>query len=75
MRRAELPPDSPAAAQLKRELQNAQAASPVPVTYTSLQPFRDGNDKPQQQNNVGTRSQSLSRAAFVTGKLEVSSNL
>ncbi|XP_052131431.1 serine/threonine-protein kinase N isoform X5 [Frankliniella occidentalis] len=73
MRRAELPPDSPAAAQLKRELQNAQAASPVPVTYTSLQPFRDGNmlDKPQQQNSIGTRSQSLSRAAFVTGKLEV----
>lgn len=74
MRRAELPPDSPAAAQLKRELQNAQAASPVPVTYTSLQPFRDGNvhDKPQQQSSLGTRSQSLSRAAFVTGKLEVS---
>ncbi|XP_034255126.1 serine/threonine-protein kinase N isoform X3 [Thrips palmi] len=72
MRRAELPPDSPAAAQLKRELQNAQAASPVPVTYTSLQPFRDGNmlDKPQHQS-TGTRSQSLSRAAFVTGKLEV----
>lgn len=76
MRRAELPPDSPAAAQLKRELQNAQAASPVPVTYTSLQPFRDGNmlDKPQHQS-IGTRSQSLSRAAFVTGKLEVLTSL
>lgn len=39
LRRQELPPDSGTAAQLKRELASVQSASPVPVTYTSLQPF------------------------------------
>nr|CAD7454855.1 unnamed protein product [Timema tahoe] len=44
LRRQELPSDSPAAVQLKHELQSAQAASPVPVVYTSLQPFRGQSD-------------------------------
>lgn len=65
IRRAELPPDSEAAAQLKTELQNVQAASPIPVQYTSLHPFRAGNQgKPSHYP-------SLSRCAAVTGKLEV----
>ncbi|XP_046679636.1 serine/threonine-protein kinase N isoform X1 [Homalodisca vitripennis] len=67
LRRQELPPDSAAAAQLKRELQSVQAASPVPytTTYTSLQPFRD-TAKP-----LNSSPSSLSRCAAVTGKLEV----
>nr|CAD7405659.1 unnamed protein product [Timema poppensis] len=44
LRRQELPSDCPAAVQLKHELQSAQAASPVPVVYTSLQPFRGQSD-------------------------------
>lgn len=65
LRRTELPPDSEAAAQLKTELQNVQAASPIPVQYTSLHPFRAGNQgKPSSHL-------SLSRCAAVTGKLEV----
>ncbi|KAL0280061.1 UNVERIFIED_CONTAM: hypothetical protein PYX00_001469 [Menopon gallinae] len=66
-RRQELPPDSPASAQLKRELQSVQASSPAPVTYTSLQPFR-GSDS--RQNNTPSHA-SFSRCASVTGKLEV----
>lgn len=65
LRRGDLPPDSEAAAQLKTELQNVQAASPVPVQYTSLHPFRAGNQG--KQSNFLT----LSRTAAVTGKLEV----
>lgn len=65
LRRGELPPDSEAAAQLKTELQNVQAASPIPVQYTSLHPFRAGiQGKPSSHL-------SLSRCAAVTGKLEV----
>lgn len=66
IRRHELPPDSPAAQQLKHELQNVQASSPVPVAYTSLQPFRVGMEgKPYHSIS------SLGRCAAVTGKLEV----
>lgn len=65
LRRGDLPPDSEAAAQLKTELQNVQAASPVPVQYTSLHPFR-ANTKGKTSNSL-----SLSRCAAVTGKLEV----
>lgn len=65
LRRQELPPDSAAAAQLKKELQSVQSASPVPVTYTSLQPFREST-KP-----LSSSPSSLSRCAAVTGKLEV----
>lgn len=65
-RRQELPPDSNVAQQLKYELQNVQASSPVPVMYTSLQPFRVGMEgKPYQTVS------SLGRCAAVTGKLEV----
>ncbi|KAF4531920.1 hypothetical protein B566_EDAN000949, partial [Ephemera danica] len=70
LRRQELPPDSPAAAQLKRELQSVQAASPVPVTYTSLQPFQGGSSD-QSCRLTSTHSPPLSRCAAVTGKLEV----
>ncbi|XP_046391146.1 uncharacterized protein LOC124159397 isoform X2 [Ischnura elegans] len=87
LRRQELPPDSPAAAQLKCELQNVQPASPVPVTYTSLQPFRNssgivGTGGPGEVTR-GSGSFSfpgigkvppvspLGRTAAVTGKLEV----
>lgn len=64
--RQELPPDSNAAQQLRRELQNVQASSPVPVAYTSLQPFRVGGEgKPYHSVS------SLGRCAAVTGKLEV----
>jgi hypothetical protein len=65
LRKSELPPDSEAAAQLKTELQNFQASSPIPVQYTSLHPFRSGNQG-KQTNNL-----SLNRCAAVTGKLEV----
>ncbi|KAL1130716.1 hypothetical protein AAG570_011957, partial [Ranatra chinensis] len=65
LRRQELPPDSATAAQLKHELQSVQASSPVPVTYTSLQPFRD-QTKPPSANPA-----SFARTASVTGKLEV----
>lgn len=65
LRRGDLPPDSEAAAQLKTELQNVQAASPVPVQYTSLHPFR-ANTKGKTSSSL-----SLSRCAAVTGKLEV----
>lgn len=72
LRRAELPPDSPAAAQLKRELQIVQAASPVPVTYTSLQPFTRGlGGQGDCSNQTSTSPSSFSRCAAVTGKLEV----
>lgn len=66
MRRLELPQDSPAAAQLKAELQNVQCSSPLPVQYTSLHPFR-GNNQGYQTNNQSL----LGRCASVTGKLEV----
>lgn len=69
LRRQELPPDSQAAAQLKRELQIVQASSPVPVTYVSLQPFRYGSNG--TANDARTTPSSLSRCAAVTGKLEV----
>ncbi|XP_028902232.2 serine/threonine-protein kinase N isoform X6 [Zeugodacus cucurbitae] len=68
LRRLELPVDSPAAHQLKSELQSVQqASSPIPVTYTSLQPFHGGllGGKPYQQVS------SLGRCASVSGKLEV----
>ncbi|XP_021695825.1 serine/threonine-protein kinase N isoform X2 [Aedes aegypti] len=65
LRRLELPQDSQAAIQLKAELQNVQASSPVPVQYTSLHPFRGtAQGKP-------AHSLSFSRCAAVTGKLEV----
>ncbi|XP_049811937.1 serine/threonine-protein kinase N isoform X1 [Schistocerca nitens] len=80
LRRQELPPDSPAAAQLKHELQTAQAASPVPVTYTSLQPLRPGpSPGPSLSQPMSPASPAASfssppsfgRCAAVTGKLEV----
>lgn len=65
LRRCELPANSEAAAQLKAELQNVQASSPIPVQYTSLHPFRAGaQGKPSHYL-------SLNRCAAVTGKLEV----
>nr|CAD7591292.1 unnamed protein product [Timema genevievae] len=68
LRRQELPSDSPAAVQLKHELQSAQAASPVPVVYTSLQPFRGQSDGSKTTTLFPS---SFSRCAAVTGKLEV----
>ncbi|XP_026842263.1 serine/threonine-protein kinase N isoform X9 [Drosophila persimilis] len=68
LRRQELPVDSPAAQQLKTELQIVQqSTSPVPVTYTSLQTGQGGllGGKPYQSVS------SLGRCASVTGKLEV----
>lgn len=66
MRRHDVPSDSNVGQQLKRELQSVQASSPIPVAYTSLQPFRVGIEgKPCQ--NVST----LGRCASITGKLEV----
>ncbi|XP_025996950.1 serine/threonine-protein kinase N isoform X2 [Solenopsis invicta] len=65
LRRQELPPDSGTAAQLKRELASVQSASPVPVTYTSLQPFRGPLE------GKATVPTSVSRCAAVTGQLEV----
>ncbi|RLU17578.1 hypothetical protein DMN91_009814 [Ooceraea biroi] len=65
LRRQELPPDSATAAQLKRELASVQSASPVPVTYTSLQPFRGPLE------GKATVPASVSRCAAVTGQLEV----
>lgn len=64
----ELPADSPASAQVRRELQCYQASSPVPVAYTSLQPFR-GSDS--RQNSTPSLSSYPNRCAAVTGKLEV----
>lgn len=66
-RRQELPPDSPASAQLKKELQSVQASSPGSITYTSLQPFRASDSR---QSNTPSHA-SFSRCASVTGKLEV----
>ncbi|XP_014613061.1 PREDICTED: serine/threonine-protein kinase N isoform X1 [Polistes canadensis] len=65
LRRQELPPDSGTAAQLKRELASVQSASPVSVTYTSLQPFRGPLE------GRATVPASVSRCAAVTGQLEV----
>ncbi|KAK0177612.1 hypothetical protein PV328_001648 [Microctonus aethiopoides] len=65
LRRQELPPDSATAAQLKRELASIQSASPLPVTYTSLQPFRGPLE------GRATVPVSVSRCAAVTGQLEV----
>ncbi|XP_011690663.1 PREDICTED: serine/threonine-protein kinase N isoform X5 [Wasmannia auropunctata] len=65
LRRQELPADSGTAAQLKRELASVQSASPVPVTYTSLQPFRGPLE------GKATVPASVSRCAAVTGQLEV----
>lgn len=66
IRRLELPLDSAAAMQLKQELQFVQGSSPVPVTYTSLQPFRGINEgKPTYSQS------SFNRCASVSGKLEV----
>ncbi|XP_066250537.1 serine/threonine-protein kinase N isoform X3 [Euwallacea similis] len=68
-RKAELPADSPVAAQLKEELANANASvfSPMPVHYTSLQPFRVRSDSNRMHSASGT----ISRCAAVTGTLEV----
>lgn len=68
LRRLELPSDSPTAEQLRSELQSVQlASSPIPVSYTSLQPFHAGllGGKPYQQVSL------LGRCASVSGKLEV----
>lgn len=66
LRRQELPPNSTTAAQLVRELQNAQAASPTPNhAYVSLQPFL------KAERNVIPEKATVSRCAAVTGKLEV----
>ncbi|KAH8290165.1 hypothetical protein KR054_000720 [Drosophila jambulina] len=68
LRRQELPADSPAAQQLKTELQIfQQSTSPAPVTYTSLQSSQGGilGGRPYQSVS------SLGRCASVTGKLEV----
>ncbi|XP_008560530.1 serine/threonine-protein kinase N isoform X2 [Microplitis demolitor] len=65
LRRQELPPDSATAVQLKRELASVQSASPVPVTYTSLQPFRGPLE------GRAAVPVSVSRCAAVTGQLEV----
>ncbi|KAJ8665159.1 hypothetical protein QAD02_006821 [Eretmocerus hayati] len=65
LRRQELPADSAIAAQLKRELASVQAASPIPVSYTSLQPFRGPLE------GRSTVQASVSRCAAVTGQLEV----
>lgn len=62
-RKAELPADSPIAAQLKEELANAQTFSPVAVHYTSLQPFRVRSDSNKMHN-----ASTISRCAAVTGK-------
>ncbi|XP_037044893.1 serine/threonine-protein kinase N isoform X5 [Bradysia coprophila] len=67
IRRHELPPDSAAAQQLKHELQNVQASSPVPVAYTSLQPFQRVGMEGKPYHSIS----SLGRCAAVTGKLEV----
>jgi serine/threonine-protein kinase N2 len=64
-RRQELPADSTAALQLKRELQSVQSSSPVPVTYTYIPPFQGA------QPARATTSTQVSRCAAVTGKLEV----
>ncbi|XP_024081668.1 serine/threonine-protein kinase N isoform X1 [Cimex lectularius] len=66
LRRQELPPDSSTAMLLKQELESVQSASPVPVMYTSLQPFRDSSNRP-----LSNHPSSLNRTAAVTGKLEV----
>uniref|UniRef100_A0A0A9WH43 protein kinase C n=1 Tax=Lygus hesperus TaxID=30085 RepID=A0A0A9WH43_LYGHE len=66
MRRQELPPDSSAAVQLKYELESVSSASPAPISYTNLQPFRDNTNRP-----LSSHPSSLNRAAVVTGKLEV----
>ncbi|XP_066602587.1 serine/threonine-protein kinase N-like, partial [Prorops nasuta] len=66
-RKLELPADSPIVAQLKEELANAQTFSPVPVHYTSLQPFRVRSDS----NKMHNASSTISRCAAVTGTLEV----
>lgn len=66
LRRQELPADSQAASQLKRELQNIQSFSPLPVQYTSLQPFREGNDGKKMLTPT-----TFSRCPAVTGTLEV----
>lgn len=66
LRRQELPPNSSTTAQLVRELQNAQAASPTPNhVYVSLQPFL------KAERNVVPVKATVSRCAAVTGKLEV----
>ncbi|XP_050440224.1 serine/threonine-protein kinase N isoform X2 [Adelges cooleyi] len=66
LRRQELPANSATAAQLVRELQNAQAASPTPNhAYVSLQPFL------KAERNIIPEKASVSRCAAVTGKLEV----
>lgn len=75
LRRQELPANSPAAAQLKQELQSVQAASPIPVTYTSLhtntlqRPSAGGSGDHHHRSLHS--SAFISRSAAVTGKLEV----
>ncbi|XP_060535747.1 serine/threonine-protein kinase N isoform X4 [Cylas formicarius] len=66
-RKSELPPGSPVAQQLKEELANAQTFSPIPVHYTSLQPFRVLSDNGKMHRSSST----ISRCAAVTGTLEV----
>nr|XP_014270466.1 serine/threonine-protein kinase N isoform X2 [Halyomorpha halys] len=71
MRRSELPPDSTTAAQLKHELDSVQSSSPVPVTYTSLQPFRGDGTIGMRGGILNSRPSPFNRTAAVTGKLEV----
>lgn len=74
LRRQELPANSPAAAQLKQELQSVQAASPIPVTYTSLHTStlqRPSAGKSGDHHHRIQSSAFISRSAAVTGKLEV----
>ncbi|ERL95282.1 hypothetical protein D910_12548 [Dendroctonus ponderosae] len=66
-RKAELPPDSPIAAQLKEELANAPTSSPASVHYTSLQPFTVRSESNKMHNAMST----FNRCAAVTGTLEV----
>ncbi|XP_026476545.1 serine/threonine-protein kinase N-like [Ctenocephalides felis] len=72
LRRSELPPDSPAANQLKNELQQAQASSPGPVTYTPLRPLTGGITTNRIQSSfIHGGVSNMNRCAAVTGKLEV----
>ncbi len=71
--RQELPPESSIANDLKAEIESTQTMSPGSMTFTNLgDPFSTSKQQEPPHHASQRSSVSFSRAASVTGKLEVS---
>jgi hypothetical protein len=70
--RQQLPPESSIASDLKAEIESTQTMSPGSMTFTNLgDPFSTSKQAGTSRGSSQRSSMSFSRAASVTGKLEV----